>query len=390
MFHVKPRRRLGLVLLLAVPLLAACGGITGSTGWAPPVPLPDGSTVVLTRDSDDKLTAVDIATATELWRFPDADKRFPGLSEDSDFAAYYGAPVRLDGTDEYLVASEEDGIVYALRADGTSGRVIFDTDDRVIAGIVVADGVAYVGTTDKHLYAVDPDQPEAALWTYDDFGGELWGTPALAETQTHGQVLVVPAMDGHVYAVRTDPSLAPDERLAWRFEDTDSSIAGSVVVDGRTAYFGSFDRHFYALDVEGGEAIWSAPGDIWFWGTALLDGGRVYAADLSGKVWAWDKATGDPVWLAPFEAGDEVRAQPLMLNDGSLLVVAKNGHVFAVDPDDGMERWSIATPIDDDVLADPAVVAGRVIVSNDDGELFEILVAEQQIRPIYPPPSAQG
>lgn len=375
---------------MVAPLLAACTGITGSTGWAPPVPLPDRPNVVLVRDDDDKLAAVDIDSATELWRFPDGDDRFPGLAEESDFGAFYGAPVLIPGGEEFLVASEQDGIVYAIRADGSSARLIFDTDDAVIAGVVVGDGIAYVGTDDKRLYAVDIDHPEVALWSYDDFGGALWGTPALADTETHGRLLLVPSMDGHVSALRIDPNLSPAERLVWRFEDTDSSIAGSVLVDNGAAYAGSFDRHFYALDVETGAALWSAPGDNWFWGTALIEGGRVYAADLSGKVWAWDETTGVPVWVAPYDAEDEVRARPLLLDDDTLLVVAKNGHVHAINPADGSERWTTTTPIAHDVLADPIVVAGRVIVSNDDGELFEVLLADRQVQPLYPPITAES
>ena len=37
------------------------------------------------------------------------------------------------------------------------------------------------------------------------------------------------------------------------------------------------------------------------------------------------------------------------------------------------------------VLADPVVVSGRVLVNNDDGDLFEILLDAETVTPLFPP-----
>ena len=74
------------------------------------------------------------------------------------------------------------------------------------------------------------------------------------------------------------------------------------------------------------------------------------------------------------------------MNDGdTLLIITKNGTVHAVDPISGLNQWTTVQPIDDDVLADPLVVAGRVLVSNDDGDLFEVLVDLETVQPVFPP-----
>ena len=388
MFHVKQRRRIFAALSLAtIPLIAACTSTTGSTGWAPPAPVVDNESIVIIRNDDKKLSAIDLRDQAELWRFPDADDQFPGIIGDVDFKAFYGAPAPL-GTDpqEFVVGGEEDGVVYAVRYDGSSARVLFDTKDSIIAGLVVDGSTIYVTSVDKHLYAIDADQPEIATWEFDDFGGALWGTPALAETESFGQLLLVPAMNGHVYAVRTDPDLAERARLAWKFTNTNSSIAANVFIQDGTAYFGSFDRRFYAVDIETGSEKWSAIGDNWFWSSPLIVGDLLYTGDLAGSVWAWNKNTGNAAWQSPYPAEDEIRTRPLLVNDGdTLLIITKNGTVHAVDPISGLNQWTTVQPIDDDVLADPLVVAGRVLVSNDDGDLFEVLVDLETVQPVFPP-----
>ena len=383
MFHVKHRWALAL-LILALPLIAACRGVTGTTGWAPPVELPNGeTTVVLVRNGDDEISAIDIDGLEEIWRFPGEENLFPGLGDEVNAEAFYGPPTPVGSPpEEFLVGSEEDGVVYAIRADGTSARMIFDTESSIIAGILVDGSIAYISTTDKHLYAVDVNQPEVAIWTYDAFGGEIWGTPALADSETFGRLIVVPAMDGHLYAIRTAAD-AGASRLAWEFSDTDSSIAANVVVEDGVAYVGSFDQNMYAIDVETGLAVWSAPSGNWIWATALIVDDVVYAADLSGKVWAWDRGNGLPIWAAPYDAEDEIRARPLLV-DGSLLVVARNGTVHALEPATGLSLWVTVTPIDDDVLADPVLIADRILVNNDDGDLFEVLLDAQTVQPVFP------
>jgi outer membrane protein assembly factor BamB len=389
MFHVKRRRRIFTALALAaIPLIAACTSTTGSTGWAPPIPDIDDENVVIIRNDDKKISAIDLKDQTELWRFPGEDDVFPGLADSIEFKAFYGVPVPL-GTDpeEFVVAGEEGGVVYAVRYDGSSARLLFDTEDSIIAGLVVEGLTIYVATTDKNLYAINADVPETITWQFQAFGGALWGTPALVQTEAFGQLLLVPAMDGHIYAIRTDPTLAESERLAWEFSGTNGSIAANVHVEDGVAYFGSFDRHFYAVDIETGAEKWSANGDNWFWSSPLIVGDILYAGDLEGSVWAWNKTTGNAAWQAPYPAEDEVRSRPVLVNDGdTLLVIAKSGVVHAIDPVTGLNQWT-TVPIDDDVLADTLIVAGRVLVSNDDGDLFEVLfdLDIPTVLPIFPP-----
>ena len=392
LFHVKqPRRshrpRLGhrglfALLILALPVLVACNSVTGATGWAPPSEVPGREGKVIIRNSDDRISVIDIESASEEWTFPDQEKLFPGLIEEIDADAFYAPPVFLPGGDEFVIASEEDGIIYAVRSDSSSARLIFDTGDRLIAGLIGDGTTIYAATAENGVFAIDTDSPETASWVYDGIGGELWGTPGLTPSRTHGQLLIVPSMNGDVYALRTDSTSG--DRLAWRV-GTGASVASNVVTEDGVAYFGSFDRKLYAIDVESGDTLWTVTGNGWFWGSPRIVGETIYVADLSGRLQALDRTDGGPIWPAPYEANDTVRAQPLLIDDETLLIVDKGGNVHVLDPATGGLRWTTTTPIDDDVLADPVVVSGRVLVNNDDGDLFEILLDAETVTPLFPP-----
>ena len=392
LFHVKQpppqngRPWLFALLLLALPILIACRGTTGATGWAPPTEIPGREGKVIVGNGDNRLSVIDIDAGREEWTFPDPEKFFPGLLDTIDADAFYAAPAFLPGDEEFVVGSEEDGIIYAIRNDSTSARLIFDTEDRLIAGLISDGFIIYATTAERGVFAIDTRAPETASWVFPVIAGELWGTPGLAQSQTYGQLLLVPSMNGDVYALRTE-ALNDSDRLAWRVQ-TGGSVASSVIFADGVAYFGSFDRKLYAVDVEKGQVLWTAPGNGWVWGSPHIAGNTIYVADLSGRVQALDRADGSPRWLAPYEAEDEVRAKPLIVDSDTLLIVDQGGHVHALDPASGELRWTTTTPIDDDVLADPVLVAGRVLVSNDDGDLFEVLLNDQTVRPLFPPPSS--
>ena len=166
----------------------------------------------------------------------DDDRPFPGLDDPVDAQGFYGAPATIGpDDDEFVVADHNEGVVYAIRRDGSSARVLLNTGVPVIAGVVVADDARtiFVATTDERVYAIDTENPplgvddsEAFVWVADGIEGRIWGTPALAQTVTHGTLLIVPTMSGHVVGLR-----ASDGAVVWTFA-SGAGIASDVAIDG--------------------------------------------------------------------------------------------------------------------------------------------------------------
>jgi outer membrane protein assembly factor BamB len=386
MFHVKrPTRRWLLApLIVAIPILTACAGISNDPdGWAAPLVVdhPQFDNVVVIRTDRAHIAAVNLDTNIALWEFPDGQGSFPGLLEQIDARGFYGTPALSGNGEELLVGDHDEGLVYAVRVDGTSARLLFDTRDKIIGGIVVdEDGRSvYIPTSDRRIYAVDIDNPppnrDGARWIFSGVGNEIWGTPSLADSATHGRLLLVPSMDGNLYALQRDNVTDGEPGVAWVFK-TGGAIAGNAVVVQNIAYVGSFDNRFYAIDVETGQEIWSQAGDGWFWTTALIDQGTVYAADMQGSLWAWDASDGRLQEGYPYDVGDPVRAKPIFSEDrATMIIVTRGKQIHVIEPTNGAAFRRVVEDelkLPNRVLADPVLLDGKILVNDDRGQLLEI------------------
>ena len=402
-FHVKRRRVLALLTLVAGTLALACTQTDQADGWSSPQVVTLGERdLVIHATGNDAVLALDAESGEILWEFPDPDSdgRFPGLIAEIDdevnAQSFYADPVVLS-PEELAVATYRDGRVYAIRIDGTSARILLAADSDVVAGLNVdRDGVLYVATTTEGVFAIDPQRPlppdeplvsaeqPGLLWRFNAFANQIWGSPTLTETETHGQLLLVPALNGTIHALRTDVDPG-GAREVWRFEAGSGVASDAVVADG-LLYIGGFDRQLYAINVESGEEVWRHDCDAWFWSEVLVDGGTIYAGDLGGRVWALDARTGSPVWDQPYESGDDIRAQPALTPDGeTVIVVNRDGVVHAIDRTSGAEVWVSPLDLPDLFYANPLVRGDQIFVANEEGELFIERVNEDAVERFFPP-----
>ena len=396
LFHVKQwpgkRRRAGLLLALAaaVPLLVACDVADQPDGWAAPTPDPvEPETRLIAPTGEDQVVAVQLLDGnlgSAVWEFPDDDGNFPGLDGEIEPVAFYADPVWVESTDEWLLAGYSDGALYAVRRDGESARLVFDSEDRFVADLVVDGTRVYLADTGYRVYAVDIEQPGEAVWTWD--GGsdlQIWGGPALVDTE-RGRLLIVAGLDGRITAINVDGDLAG--RSAWQIE-IESGIAGSIGATDGLVFVGGLDRTLYGLDAATGAQIWATEASHWLWGTPLIRDGVIYTTDLRGNVYAIDALTGARRWLQPFAVGDRIRAQPLYVEhesgeSGILVIVARGGMIHQLNATDGSPLRQFQLEGAKDLMANAILRDDRILVSDEDGVLYAVLLGANQAVRLYP------
>jgi outer membrane protein assembly factor BamB len=355
-----PRRRRRSLLLGATALVivgalfsGACSRIAGPKGWASPVQSGD----LLLVAHRDELTAFDAGTLEEKWRFPDS----AGQDEKIDPLALYGTPAL---TDNAVYVPAYDGTLYALNPETGEVRWQFDTDGPLIGGVAASPDGVYFGSSDGKVYALNLEG--AAMWEKPFKTGEaVQSTPTL-----DGSTLYVTSLDGKLYAL--DPATGAER---WSFE-TDAGVASQPVIGAATGlvYVGGFDSRLRAIDLQSHQQRWAVKAENWFWTTPLVANGAVYAGSLDHKVYAADAAAGEPQWDKPFAAGGEVLSTPVLAG-GRLIIVDRDGDVYAVNPEDGS---STGDPLElgSDVLVNPLVVQGdagsELLVVTDGGEIVRI------------------
>ena len=228
----------------------------------------------------------------------------------------------------------------------------FHTGGSVISSPAVVDGVAYVGSTDGYLYAIDTAS----------------GT------------------------------------LKWKFETKSWEVSSPAIVQG-TVYFLSYDSNFYALDAATGHLKWkfATGGEKRYAGTHLhhlapaaetmpdpwdfylsspaVWNGAVYFGSSDGNVYSLDANSGALNWK--FHTGDVVHSSPAIA-EGVLYVGSWDTYLYALDAASGTEKWRFKTGDDPDIhnhvgiQASPAVADGIVFFGSRDSYAYGVDAATGQ------------
>jgi len=196
---------------------------------------------------------------------------------------------------------------------------------------VIADGMvfAYGGPTgwsgeDGALYCLD-EFTGAILWNISiptpAYGS--WSSPAYH----NGRVFTSTGIEAGCYNAATGEQI-------WAFENPTNEPGvngGPVVADGKVIVNDWQAGHYYCLDEETGELLWTfAEGQTGSWAVGYAQGVAAYE---DGKFYL-------TTWLYV------------------------GGNVYCVDADTGEEIWNQTTPLD--ICGSPAVVDGTVYVTNYD------------------------
>jgi outer membrane protein assembly factor BamB len=217
------------------------------------------------------------------------------------------------------------------------------------------------------------------LWRFET-GDAVWGSPVVADG-----VVYIGSYDRHLYALDAESG-----ELEWRFELEDRMDGTPAVVDG-VVYFGSFDKRVYAVDAMTGEKIWSfwtggivrsSPtviGDVVFVGSHCRTNECQHYYDERfakiGFVFALDAESGDLLW--EYESGDEIISSPAYA-DETVYIGSVDQHVHAIDALTGRKEWVVDTG--DLVQSSPAVVGEWVYVTNRNGDIIGIDAVNGEIQ----------
>ncbi len=339
---------------------------TGKGIFSTPVIAADGTAYI--GSADNNLYGLD-EQGKEVWRFE------TGEIIDT-------APALLD--DESLIIGSGDENMYKVstnREIPAHQRVVwtFKPTLPTVEGQLVnwwegspnvgPDGVIYQGNTGGGAYAVNPDgtqkwayQAQNSVWTVpamDDSGTTFWGS-----------------VDLRMFALNADGT------QKWQ-RTTLGYVTSSPALDTEgNLYAGSFDGTLYSLDSQTGAINWNfKTGDHIYASPALLekDGtleqiiigstdGLLYSLNPNGELlWSYDAG-------APIRSSPVIGQPPVAGGTPIVYVGAANGHVLAVNTNDGSRRWAFDTTSPDPELAtrnqlnsSPALGPNGVYTGSQDG-----------------------
>ena len=216
----------------------------------------------------------------------------------------------------------------------------FQTGGKAQSPPVVVDGLAYVGSNDGHVYALDASTGDL-LWRQ-EVGSEVYLAPVVVE-----EVVYAGSRNGFVYGFEAstgDP--------IWEF-NAESTIYSPPMVVGGVAYVYAANEYVYAVEALTRDLLWQYraspyPSDSETISHLEVDGGVVYIGSFSysdlrpGFMTALEASSGDLIWQYETSSGGRVLAAAV---DGPMVYVGSNkGNVYALLASNGSLLWQFEGP----------------------------------------------
>jgi len=236
---------------------------------------------------------------------------------------------------------------------------------QVYAAPIVADGVAYVGTTGGVFNAVDTKTGKIA-WAF-GAGGPIFGAAGVA-----GDAVYFASDNGFLFKLdrasgkevwrydlgdRAIPRVLPHPAVfAWDWQGAQPLVADGIV------YVGAGDGGFHAVDAASGERKWRFAASGKIRSGAAISGNDVFFGSADHFVYALDRRSGAEHWR--FDTKADVDATPVIHN-GKLLIGNRGYGLFAIAADSGTELWKNYF-WGSWVESTPVVVDGTIYIGSSD------------------------
>lgn len=268
--------------------------------------------------------------------------------------------------DGILYVGANDGKVYGLNSSNGSQVYEIELDGPIIAAPTIGpDGTVYVGTIRSTFYALDPEDTEEPIWSYDLDTGSV---AASAAVDLEGNVYV-PTDGGTLHGF---PAGYPAEGSPWTYTQPNGALrsAPAILGDG-TIYVGSNDGRLYALDKDGTH-FWeyNAQSPIRAAPAVGIDG-TAFFGTADGEFYAIG-ASGSPLWEVSTSAGHGISGSAVIGSDRKIHFCddGMEGNLYALRPD-GESDWSISATAA--FVGSPALDEdGTLYLAVDDGHIDAI------------------
>lgn len=313
-----------------------------------PLPTPDGETILIPADTG-KMHAVK-PTGEERWT----------TQTQATKQGFHSTPVVADGI-AYLGGYDganfgQEAAMYAI--DVESGEIVWRTEEM--------DGSVAIGSSagywDGYIYAIvehrHPNK-KGELWVFDAETGEPLFSDDRIDGMPHPTVAISPeherlltgSNDGRLYCWEF-PSLG----FQWSFK-TGRPVKGPIAIYDGSAFFGSWDRNFYRVDLDAGTEAWSFETENAVMSAPAIDpeAGVVYFGSDDRHVYALDADAGEELWST--DVGGRVMGA-VTATPETVLAGTTASEMCALDKSSGELRWFVEH--DGHVTSEPVPHDGRI------------------------------
>ena len=321
----------------------------------------------------------------------------------------YSTPV-TDGRSLFI--GDDVGCLYSLNLKSGKTNWTFNTGMRIVGSPAVSEGVVVFGSANYNIYGLDAKT-----------GKELWhistNQAVMGAATIENGIAYIGGGDGRMFAIDIHTG-----KIKWSFDELKNYVLTRPLVYNQKLYFGTWDTHFYALNLADGSLAWKwnngngnpklSPASVWpvaangkifitapdryftcldaetgeqVWRTKEYkvretvglseDGKTVYSKCMWDTIVAMDATVAEPITRWATHAGFGYEHNPAMPleKDGTLWVSTKNGLLLGVDAQNGNVMWR--HKIGNSILNTPLPLSGtECIFTSSEGTVTYIRVKQ--------------
>lgn len=354
--HGRGRMLVPLLLVLALPIAAMLAFILYHKQAGVDKDTPHTATAEISFGDEDwpVFRGDSQLTGRAAGHLPDALKLAWTFKTDGDILS---AAVIADGI--AFVASL-DRHLYALTLETGAEIWRFEADDELEAAPLVCDGVVYIGSAGGVFYALDASTGNLR-WTFDK-ADKITAAANIARTGESGQTLIVfGSYDNMLYGL-------DDAGKTVLTAEAGNYINGAVAVADNTAFFGSCDANIYMVPLDRPDAAITIDAGSYVAANCAIADGVIYAGNYDGQFLAADITTQKVLWH--YDETENAFFSSPAVNDAVVVVGCRDGKLYCFGRASGDVRWAFEAA--DNFDSSPVICGEKVVVGNDDGRLYLI------------------
>lgn len=315
-----------------------------------------------------------------------------GLSFAGDWPLHRGGPLQVGRSDEVL-------------PDQLSERWQFKTKNGIEGTPVVAGGVVYAASADKHLYAIDlktgkekwksllgimvssPAFKDGRVYVGDNDGTfhcvDAATGKGIWKFVTEGQITAAPNFDGENVLIPSHDStlycLDKNGKKIWDFKIEGPIYGGVAVAEGKT-FLAGCDSLLHVLDCKTGKDLGSVDLKGQSGSAAAVVGDRLYLGTMSNQVLAVNWRTLRIEW--EFEAPKRKQGfyGSAAIHNDLIVMGSRDDKVWGIDRKTGKRVWDYLT--DHKVDGSAVIVGQRVYIGSFDRKLYVFDLAGKKLQDI--------
>jgi outer membrane protein assembly factor BamB len=250
-------------------------------------------------------------------------------------------------------------------------RWTFRTDGAVISSPTISMGIAYFGSQDKNIYAVDARSGNL-LWKYTT-QNRVWSSPAVVNGRVYSGT-----DDGYEYCLDAEKGTLLWKTLAGGVVQGNFGAAAKLrssptVVNGKV-YVGALDNSTYCFDALLGNVIWEYQTQGYITSSPAVSKGAVYVVSQEvgsdAALYKLRADNGSLIWRHPlpyqptFMGSTDMMASPAVAEDLDMVFASSDTSAYyGINASNGATIWTFKdASAQEYIVCSPVYVDGKVFI----------------------------